>query len=207
MRKNMIVLATLFFLVTACLPVQDQQELESRVNTAVAQTMEANNQIANAVAATVSAQSPLSTPTAATDPILTPTETPLAFPTFTFTPIVILISPTSTRQVSRQAEYACGVINRRPFDNSEFHKGDKFDVKWTIVNIGTKTWAKGVDVKYYSGTQLTNYKRVEIPKIMNPNDTYTIVMDATAPDTKGRHVMTWAVDGPMCYPYTAIVVK
>ncbi len=208
MRKTMFILVALVFLVTACLP-GNTQELDSRVNTAVAQTMAVENRIANSVEQTVAAQSPLASPTtSAADAAFTFTETPTPtstpFSIDTFTPFPV--SPTGTR-VSTQAKYACAVINRRPFDLSEFHQGDKFDIKWTIVNIGSKPWVAGIDVKYYSGPKMAGVNRVQIPIALNPNDSYTVVMDGTAPNAKGRQVMTFAVDGPMCFPYVAIIVK
>lgn len=207
MKKTMFILVALVFLVAACLPAQNTQELDARVNTAVAQTMESENRISNAVEQTVAAQVPLATPTASTvDTTLvfteTPTSTPLSIDTFTPFPV----NPTNTRVVT-QAKYACAVINRRPYDLSEYNPGDKFDIKWTIVNIGSKSWTAGVDVKYYSGTKMSGVNRVQIPVALNPNDSYTVVMDGTAPNKKGRQVMTFAVDGPMCYPYVAIIVK
>lgn len=209
MRKTMFIFAALVFLVTACLPSQNTQELDSRVNTAVAGTMAVENRISNSVEQTVAAQSPLSSPTASANTVAlaftetpTSTATPLVIDTFTPFPV----SPTNTK-VSTQAKYACSVINRRPYDLSEYYPGDKFDIKWTIVNIGSKAWAAGIDVKYYSGPKFSGVGRVEIPKVMNPGDSYTIVMDGYAPADKGRHVMQFVVDGPMCYPYAAIVVK
>ena len=209
MRKTMFILVALVFLVAACLPAQDTQELEARVNTAVAETMAVENQIANSVEQTVVALEPLASPTAETvDAALTftetptPTATPLSIDTFTPFPV----NPTATRRASTQAQYACSVINRRPFDLSEYNPGDKFDIKWTIVNIGSRAWVAGIDVKYVSGPKMS-VSRVQIPKALNPNDSYTIVMDAVAPNKKGRQVMTFAVDGPMCFPYVAIIVK
>ncbi len=209
MRKTMFILVALVFLVAACLPAQNTQELEARVNTAVAETMAVENQIANSVEQTVVALEPLASPTAETvDAVLTftetptPTATPLSIDTFTPFPV----NPTATRRASTQAQYACSVINRRPFDLSEYNPGDKFDIKWTIVNIGSRAWVAGIDVKYVSGPKMS-VGRVQIPKALNPNDSYTIVMDAVAPNKKGRQVMTFAVDGPMCFPYVAIIVK
>jgi Ig-like domain from next to BRCA1 gene len=209
MRKIMFILVALVLLVTACLPAQNTQELEARVNTAVAETMAVENQIANSVEQTVVALEPLASPTAETvDAALTfteaPTSTATPFSIDTFTPFPV--NPTATR-VYVQAKYSCTVINRRPFDLSEYNPGDKFDIKWTIVNTGSKSWDAGVDVKYSSGPKMAGVNRVEIPKIMNPNDSYTIVMDGVAPNKKGRQVETFVVDGPMCFPYVAIVVK
>ncbi len=210
MRKMMFILVALVFLVAACLPTQNTQELEGRVNTAVAETMAVENQIANSVAETVVALDPQASPTAETvDASLTFTETPTATPTpimiDTFTPFPV--NPTATRRAVTPADYACSIINRRPYDLSEYNAGDDFDIKWTIVNSGTKSWTAGIDVKYVSGPKMATVNRVEIPKALNPGDSYTIVMDAAAPNKKGRQVMTWAVDGPMCFPYVAIIVK
>lgn len=210
MRKTMFIMVALVFLVAACLPTQNTQELEARVNTAVAETMAVENQIANSVEQTVVAQEPLASPTAETvDAALTFTETPTSTPTplliDTFTPFPV--NPTATKRAFVQAAYACSVINRRPFDLSEYNRGADFDIKWTIVNSGTKPWVAGIDVKYVSGPKMATVNRVEIPVVMNPGDSYTIVMDAAAPNEKGRQVMTWVVDGPMCYPYVAITVK
>jgi hypothetical protein len=48
---------------------------------------------------------------------------------------------------------------------------------------------------------------VEIPVKMNPGATYQIILDAVAPAEKGSQVMIWSVQGQLCFPYTAIVVK
>jgi len=210
MRKTMFILVALVFLVAVCLPAQNNQELDSRVNTAVAETLAVENRISNSVEETVAAQSSLASPTAETvDAALTFTETPTPtstpFTIDTFTPFPV--SPTATRRASTQAQYACSVINRRPFDLSEYNPGDKFDIKWTIVNVGSRAWVSGIDVKYVSGPKMSGVNRVQIPKIMNPGDSYTVVMDGFAPAKKGRQVMTFAVDGPMCFPYVAIIVK
>jgi len=209
-KKTMILLA-LVFLLAACLPAQQAPaDVQPLVNTAVAQTMEAIRQVEDSVAQTVAAQEALATPTAVVDEpapateeaTLEPTPTPFDLPT-----LVPTNTPAATKQPYKQPEYACNIINRRPFDNTEFNRNADFDIKWTIVNIGTKAWPAGVDVKYYSGPSMAGVNRVEIPVALAPNESYTIVLDATAPDKKGFHVMTWVVDGPMCYPYTAINVK
>lgn len=207
MQKKMIILVTLVFLVTACIPGQNQQELEARVTTAVAQTIEANNQIANAVAATVAAQNALFTPTTEVELSLTPTETP----SITFTPITptntpLSINPTATFKPA-QPLYACNVVTQKPANYTEIKSGAKFDIRWIIVNVGLRPWVAGVDVKYASGTNMASPKRVEIPKEILPGYKYVIDLDATAPNKKGTYSMTWVVDGPMCYPSIIIVVK
>jgi hypothetical protein len=214
MYKTLIVLISTAFLATACLPGQSPQEVQAQVETAVAQTMEAQQQIADSVALTVQAQQGgvQASPTA--DAAFTPTltSTPILFPTLT--PIVATVTPIPVSSgggggggsVPKDA-YSCDIIHQRPYDWSEIIHGGDFDIKWTILNTGTKTWDSGVDVKYFSGAQMTTVTRVEIPKAMAPGDQYDIVLDATAPNETGKQVMTWAVDGQYCYPYVAIIVK
>jgi hypothetical protein len=209
MRKPLIVLISLAFLAAACLPGQNAQDVQGQVETAVAQTMQAQDQIDNAVAQTVQAQA---SPTAVASFTPTLTSTPVLFPTLT--PIVATVTPIPVSGGgggggggTTKPQYACDIIHQRPFDNSEIIHGGDFDIKWTILNTGTKTWDPGVDVKYYSGPQMTSVTRVEITKAMKPGDQFDIVLDAVAPEKKGFQVMTWTVDGKYCYPYVAIIVK
>jgi hypothetical protein len=209
MRTKLMILTALVFLLASCLPAQQAPvDVQPVVNTAVAEAMATNqSQMAEAVAMTVAAQQVAATPTAE-EPALT--EEPEATATATLEIPTLAILPTNTVVVNTtpraKPQYACNISNRRPFDNTEFHRGAKFDIKWTIINTGTKAWPKGIDVKYTSGAEMTKVKRIEIPKALEPGQSYTIVLDAVAPSTRGRHVMTWTVDGPMCYPYTAINV-
>lgn len=182
------------------------------------------NQIATVVALTISAAG---TQTQAAQPIATnttlPTQTESAPPTETpFVPSAtpfVLVPPTPTRVVSGGGgggggvpaqPYQCTPINNKPRDLTVFKKGNEFDIKWTIVNTGTKPIPAKHDIKYFSGTKLmkdpTDTFR-EFGTDLKPGDSKTIVIDAVAPAEKGKHVMTWVVEGNMCYPYIAIVVE
>jgi len=209
-----VVMLTLAVFIGACLPAaasgqqqdpqvqntQNLQDAQSQIETAVAQTIEAQNQIGTSVALTLAAQA-------------TPTFTATTLTITTLTPFVV---PTSTTRPSSgggggsvspgKYEYSCDIINRRPLDNSEILHGQDFDIKWTIKNTGTKSWDAGMDVKYFSGPKMTSVTIVEIPVVMKPNDTYEIVLDANAPAETGFQVMTWTVQGQLCYPYVALMV-
>ena len=92
------------------------------------------------------------------------------------------------------------------FDNTSFRPGDTFDIKWTIVNTGTKTMVAGLDLKFNSGTQMTNRTRVELPEL-KPGAQFAVDFDAVAPNKEGTYVMTFLVEGGLCYPYVAIIVE
>lgn len=212
MRIKMIILVAFVLVLAACLPGQDQADVQSQVNTAVAQAMETSQrQIEESVALTVAAQQVELTlaadqPVLTEEPVLELTSTPtLEIPTLA--PLIPTNTPIANNPPRQPPAYACNAINRKPVDNTEFNRNAKFDIKWTIVNTGTQTWPAGTDVKYLSGPHMSTVDRVEIPKEMKPNDTYVVNLDAKAPDKKGFFVMTWTLDGQMCYPYVAINVK
>jgi hypothetical protein len=176
------------------------QDAQSQIGTAVAQTVEAQNQISTSVAQTLEAQA---TPTFTETPFTIPTFTPFVVQTATNRPST---GGGGSGTSSGKYEYACDIINRRPLDNAEILHGQNFDIKWTIKNTGTKSWDAGLDVKYFSGPQMTSVTLVEIPVAMKPGDTYEIVLDANAPAETGFQVMTWTVQGQLCYPYVALMV-
>ena len=205
---------TAIVLLTACFPAP--QPTQDPIDIA--------NQIATGVALTVSAGQ---TQTEAARPIPTnttlPTQTDPAPPTETpnlptATPFVI-IPPTSTRPSgggggggapAPQPLYDCTPVNNIPRDNTVFRPGDEFDIKWTIVNTGTRPIPARHDVKYFSGPVMMenpNDTFREFAADIPPGDRVTIIIDAVAPVERGFHVMTWIVEGEMCYPYVAIIVE
>ena len=209
MRRTWIVLILLVFLLAACVPGQSPEQVQAQIETAVAQTVAAQRQIDEFVAQTVAAQNALASPTAS------PTNTLITFPTLT--PFVLTVTPVPVVPPSGGgggggsyvAEYSCDIIHQRPRDaEAVFNPGDDFDIRWTILNTGTATWPAGFDVKYFSGPNFTSSGAtlVELPE-MKPKDQYEIWFDAAAPMQKGHFVMTWVVEGKICWLYTALDVK
>ena len=211
MNKILFSMMAVIFLLAACVPAtppptQNATEIANQVATSVALTVAAQN--------TQTAAAETLAPPATNTPLPTQTEAGPASPTPlipTATPFVIT-PPTTVPggggggSVAVVPDYCCEAISRRPFDNTIFKPNDDFDIKWTIVNIGLKAWPAGYDLKYYSGPQLTTVTRVELPA-MAPGDQYVVTFDAVAPSQEGFHVMTWTIDGQICYPYVAIIVE
>jgi len=205
MMKRIVFSATaMLILLTACAPqtqaTQDPALIQQLIEQSVALTVAAQN-AETATAAALATDTPLPTQT---EP---PTPTPL-LPTAT--PFVI-VPPTLAPGGGGggtiiKPEYACEAIRRKPADNTVFHKNAHFDVKWTIVNTGTKTIRAGTDFEYFSGPQMTITTFVELPEL-RPGEQKTYEFDAVAPNKRGKHVMTWRVEGPMCFPYIAIIVE
>ena len=213
-KRILFTTMTVIVLLTACFPApaptQDPAELANQVATAVALTVSAGQ---------TQTQAAQPIPTNTTLPTQTdsapPTDTPIVP---TATPFVI-IPPTSTRPSgggggggapATPSLYDCTPVNNVPSDNTVFNRGDEFDIKWTIVNTGTRPIPARHDVRYFSGPVMmenpTDTFR-EFAADIDPGDRVTIIIDAVAPAERGFHVMTWVVEGNMCYPYVAIIVE
>jgi hypothetical protein len=209
MQKKMIFLTLITLLLAGCLPsAATPQDISAEVNTAVAQTMQSNTQIALMVEQTVRALQPAFTPTSI------PTNTPE--PTFEIitiepdTPVPPSNTPTDepvVQQPQVKQAYDCYVETRSPGYFEEIKAGGNFEIRWFVINTGTKTWDSGVDVKYASGPQMTSEKRVEISKALKPGDSFKITLNGTAPNKKGNHTMSWIVEGQLCYANVNITVK
>ena len=208
-KRILLSMIAVLLLLAACAPAQptsaptqDTEDIENQVATSVALTVAAQNtQTAEAI------------PPATNTPLPTQTAAVVSSPTALLSTATPLTLPTATRAAGGgsgtalpKPEYACSVISRRPFDNTVFRPNAEFDIVWTIVNTGTKTMAAGLDLKYLSGPKMTTTSRVELPEL-KPGEQYTIDFDAIAPSKQGFHVMTYLVDGQLCYPYVAIIVE
>ncbi|MBI5943828.1 MAG: hypothetical protein HY864_05625 [Chloroflexi bacterium] len=212
MRNKLITIIILAALLAGCAPSPAPVDIQPLVDAAVAQTMEAQQQVADSVAQTVAAQVPLSTPTAVS--AATAEASPTAVPTLELvplipdTPVPPVDQPADTPEPAPiQPAYACNVFTITPELREEVKAGSQFKIKWMIINSGTRPWDAGVDVKYSDGVKMTVATSVEIPNKMNPGDSYTVILNATAPAQKGRYYMTWMVEGQLCYPSVIIDSK
>ena len=212
-KKNFLLsVMAVMVLLAACqppaAPTQSASDLENEVATIVALTVAAQN------AQTQAAVSP--TPEATNTTLPTQTEVGVPSPTLLATSTAlptatVIVLPTSSSGgggggTTTKPQYACDTIRRRPLDNTSYRPGDTFDIKWTIVNTGTKTMVAGLDLKYNSGTQMTNRTRVELPEL-KPGAQFAVDFDAVAPNKEGTYIMTFLVEGGLCYPYVAIIVE
>ena len=212
-KKILLSAMVLIFLLSACQPAQPTQnpsDIANQVATSVALTVAAQNaQTQAAISPTVEATNTTLPTQTEEGAVASPTPLETATPLPTSTAIAL---PTSSGGggggggTNTQREYSCDTIRRRPLDNTSYRPGAPFDIKWTIVNTGTKTMVAGLDLKYNSGTQMTNRTRVELPEL-KPGDQFAVDFDAVAPTKEGTYIMTFVVEGQLCYPYVAIIVE
>jgi hypothetical protein len=196
-------------LLTACAPAapaatQDPALVQQLVEQSVALTVAAQT------VQTLEAQALI--PAATNTPLPTQTEAAPALPTAT--PFVI-VPPTNTAVVVSNSgggfpvvkpDYDCTVTVQKPLDNAVFKPNKDFDINWTIVNTGTKNIRAGTDLKYYSGPEMTAVTMIELP-LLKPGEQYKVLLDAKSPKKEGLQVMTWMVEGQLCFPHIAIEVS
>lgn len=123
-----------------------------------------------------------------------------------------LDTSSGTRQTFKYvapANYACDAYRISPGGQGPFRPNESFEIQWVVKNIGTNAWPAGQDVRFSSGSSgnMATVSVVEIKQALQPNDTFTIAVDAKAPGKKGLHHMTWVVAGQGCALYVAINVQ
>lgn len=204
-------------LLVACVPgapIPSAEEIQAAINTSVAQTVEAEGKIATSVALTVAARDaagplPTATPTSTPFPSLTPvlpTATPLSLPGGSGGSGG---SSGGGSGGSATYAYSCDIVHQRPIDNTEFKRNHTFDVTFGILNNGTATWQKGLDLTLLKdhGVLSPAFTVLELPNDLKPGEVWDIpVYDAAAPDEPGHYVIDWKLEGGFCYPYVAFNV-
>lgn len=208
--RQILPILTIAFLLASCAPAQpatsDAAEVANLVATSVALTVASQNLDTAEAAPPAATETPL--PTATEVVIDTPTAVPpLDTPTAIPLPTTASSGGSGSGSVTTvRSEYSCDSINRRPYDNTVFKPNDTFDIKWTIVNNGTKTLRAGLDLKYSSGSKLMPNTVVELPEL-KPGAEYKVSFDGVAPSKEGTYIMIYTVEGGLCFPYTAIIVE
>jgi len=211
-KPSLLATMAAIFLLAACAPAQPTQnpeDIANQVATAVALTVAAQNAQTQAALPLLPEATNTTLPTQIPEAIDIVTDTPTGSDEIiivTDTPIPI---PTDVEPITvTPRAYSCDAFAQSPDYQAEFKPGDEFDIRWIIINTGTRPWPAGFDVKYSSGSKMTSVTVVEIPIEMKTNDRYTIVLDAVAPKHDGPQYMPWIVQGQLCYPSVIInVVK
>jgi hypothetical protein len=214
-------------MLAACAPGEatlSPEEIAAQVATSVAMTVEAQDQIATFVAMTVAAQEAEAAEPLPTPAFVTATPLPTLTPVLVTATVPVLDTPdgggngggTSGGGTSgggggyTQYDYSCDIILQQPRDNTDFRRTHTFDVAFTILNNGTKTWDAGLDLVLLGnpGSTITNPPGIiQIPNKMKPGDTFPVgPFDAQAPDEPGHYVIDFKLEGGWCYPYVAFNV-
>jgi hypothetical protein len=136
------------------------------------------------------------TPTDTLQPSNTPTITETILPT-----LAISLEPPSGPDIAE-------LIDQTPPDGAEIGVGQKFDIVWTIRNIGTTTWNKKYKYRYFSGTVFCELNEYYLRENVAPGQTVKLIVDAYGRPTPATYNMNWVLtneDGVNFYPVNVTV--
>jgi len=137
---------------------------------------------------------PDSTPSTTPTPAPTPT---FALPTFAgpalaSPPFYLFLTPSQTATPSHELD--CEVLWQSVIDGAQIGPNVTFSVAWTITNTGTAAWdPEGVDFTYLSGTKMNQSPLVQLPGIVAPGDTVTLIVDMRTPNKTSRYSTVWSL--------------
>jgi hypothetical protein len=102
-------------------------------------------------------------------------------------------------------------VRQDPTDGTEFKPNTKFDMKWTLQNTGTKTWATSdVEFVYVSGRKMQTQDAYDLPKDVAPSESVTMTVKMNAPKVAGDWRTVWTletVSNDFCHVDVTITVK
>lgn len=211
MTKKTVVLMTLAFLLAACLPAaQPTADIQSQINTAIAQTMEIDNLVVQNVQQTLTALAPAASPTAQPTSTLEPTFEPVTLITDTPLPVIPITTteaPLFAGPTATEVKFSCYVTTLKPKPGATANRNQGFDIVWMIVNTGSRPILVGTDFKFSGGINMANTARIEITTTVNTGESFRVELDGTAPNEKGVKYMAWKLTSPVCYGEVYITVK
>lgn len=82
-------------------------------------------------------------------------------------------------------------VGQSPADDTQLNPGQKFDIVWTIRNVGTKTWNKSYTIRYFAGDKLSERNTYNFRAEVKPGETTTVIADAIAPAKVGEYYTWW----------------
>lgn len=132
-------------------------------------------------------------------PSETPTKTPTVAPTFTPTFLFIVftntVPPTVAEIGSSGKDYDCQVMSVDPVDNSNFSPDAIFNVRWTVANIGKKTWDQNnMDYRYADGKRIFRQSAYDFPDTVAPGELVDLTAEMQAPAEPGTYTTTWTIN-------------
>jgi len=128
-----------------------------------------------------------------------PTTTPYATRTMTLPPTATVPGlPTNTPRpaataTSQRSPDAAEWVTQSPADYSTFAPGTPFKMTWTIRNVGTSTWTRAYQLRFFANHQLGAPAAVNFSKDVPPGDTIDLTVDMIAPTTPGDYHSLWVL--------------
>ncbi len=160
------------------------------------------DEIYKTLVAQLTADAPKATPTTVATATLA--ASPTAYlPAVTTLPALTTVTPLSTFTASGiTTRYPTWTVTpytdraslsfQNPSDGPTMARGQAFDVKWVIKNIGARNWTGEFYVMYLSGVKSTTFTNLMLSPVNKGNEV-TILADFIAPTKPGFYVSQWAL--------------
>lgn len=112
--------------------------------------------------------------------------TAVPLPGFTLTPIATQAGakPPVTAKVFQW-------VSNNPADGAIILAGTKFDVRWTVKNVGTTDWNTNYRYMYFSGDKYFETLNYKLKKSVKAGEEITLIADAVAPSNSGTYYTWW----------------
>jgi hypothetical protein len=81
---------------------------------------------------------------------------------------------------------------QNPADGPVMARGQAFDVKWVIKNIGARDWNNEFYIRYISGVKSSTFETYMLSPVHKGGET-TILADFIAPQKPGNYVTQWGL--------------
>lgn len=191
MKKSATLWLLLLVLVVGCTP-----------NSAATPTIDANL-LATQVVQTFQAQLTASAPPATRTPTMTITVAPTSMETSSLPTLSMATATLTLASVKDRADW----VANSPVDGAEIGINERFDIVWTVRNIGETTWTKRYKIRYYSGWAIGErgeyYFREEVP----PGGMTNLIVDAMAPRFTGDYTTTWVLSNEDGINFYSVTLK
>jgi hypothetical protein len=136
---------------------------------------------------------PSETPTLTPPPTNTPTET--GTPTFIFSVATHTLTPTPVTLVPSNVDFACQVVAQFPANESVMARGETFEARWRVVNVGNRVWERGsADYIYFNGSALHRASRYDFSITVAPRVSVELVVSMQAPTEPGTYTTGWRIN-------------
>jgi hypothetical protein len=194
-QKNTIFLILATAIILACVPTPASVPTPipifdpNSINTVIALTA------GSAATQTARMVPPTYTPTVTLIPanILIPTETPTVTFVFflpTLTPTIVAIQPGSSGE-----QYECQILSQTPAENTTMGKGQPFETRWLVANIGTNVWdSDSMDYRYISGDKIHLTAAYDLSQSVSPGESTELVVKMKAPTYSGTFNTRWKLN-------------
>lgn len=150
---------------------------------------------------------PTNTPTETEMPTFTPESTLEA--TFTLVPLSTNSVPPTLPSESNGdiGEW----VSQTPGDGTTIYANQSFTTTWVVKNIGTTTWNKNYQLRFYLSDPVLRFSGSDIkfPRDVKPGDTVDLSVAMTAPSTAGDYTTVWVLtnDQGVNYYFVTLNIK